>query len=184
MTSPMPCSSVRVVPDAATAADSAVVAPAICRPGAADLAQQLHGDLAQRAGQHRPGADAAQRSGRRVRGQPTGQPGRDELGEQGMQPVDGLRPRADQIVTVLSQGAQGRDGLIDNCGVQPGGGVRGDADRQGVGLVGLAAVPGGEHPDAAGQLGGHVHHGDAVVCQPGRQRSTQTGGAFNCPKGR
>jgi hypothetical protein len=56
-----------------------------------------------------------------------------------------------------------------NCGAQPGGGVRGNADRQGVGLVGFAAVPSGQHPDSAGQLGGHIDHVNAVGCQPGSQ---------------
>jgi hypothetical protein len=50
------------------------------------------------------------------------------LREQRVQPVDGLRPGADQIIAVFGQGAQGRDGLVDNCGVEPGGGVGGNAD--------------------------------------------------------
>jgi hypothetical protein len=58
-----------------------------------------------------------------------------------VQPVDGLRPGADQIVAVFGQDAQGRDGLAGNCGVEPGGGARGNADRQGVGLVGLRPCP-------------------------------------------
>jgi hypothetical protein len=39
-----------------------------------------------------------------------------------VQPADGLRAGADQIVAVLGQDAQRRGGLIDNCGAEPGGG--------------------------------------------------------------
>jgi len=112
---------------------------------------------------------------------PRGSPGGNELGEQGMQPVDGLRPGADQIVAVFGQNPQGRDGLIDNRGAEPGGSVRRDADRQGVGLVGFAAVPGGQQPDAPGQLGRHVDHVDTVGRQPGRQRGTKACCAFDRP---
>jgi len=40
-------------------------------------------------------------------------------------------------------------------------------------------VPGGQHPDAAGQLGRHVRHGDAVSCQAGSERSAEAGRSFD-----
>lgn len=43
----------------------------------------------------------------------------------------------------------------------------------------FAAVPSGQHPDAAGQLGGHDL--DAATCQLGGQRSSQTGCALDRP---
>jgi hypothetical protein len=76
------------------------------------------------------------------------------VGEQRVQPVDGLRAGTDQVVAVFGEGTQGGDRFIDDRGVEPGGGVRGDADGKGVGLVGLAAVPGRQQPDAAGQFAG------------------------------
>jgi hypothetical protein len=52
-----------------------------------------------------------------------------------------------------------------------------DASRQGVGLIGLAAAPGGQQPDAASKLGGHVDYGDAIgphrellIRRPGSRR--------------
>ncbi len=117
---------------------------------AANLAEQVHGDLAQGTGQHGPWPDAARRSGCGVSSQPAGQAGRDELGEQRMQPVDGLCTGTDQVVAMFGEDAQGRDRFIDDRGVEPGGGMRGDADGQGVGLVGFAAVPGRQQPNAAG----------------------------------
>ena len=59
----------------------------------------------------------------------------------------------------------------------------GDTDGQGVGRVGFAAVPGREHPDAAGQLRGHVDHVDAVGGQFGRQGGAEAGCSFDCPDG-
>ena len=177
MTSPVPCRSVRLVPDAATAAESVAVASAMRRPG-------RRTSLSSSSATWRS-VRASTVRGRMLRSaaaavsavSPRGQPGRDELGEQGMQPVDGLRPRADQIIAMFGQGTQGRDGLIDNSGVEPGGSVRGDANPQGVGLIGFAAVAGGQHPDAAGELGGHVNYGDAIgphrelpIRRPGSRR--------------
>jgi hypothetical protein len=54
-----------------------------------------------------------------------------------MQTVDGLSPGADQFIAVLGEAAQGGDGFVDDRGVEASGGVRGDTDGQGVGLVGL-----------------------------------------------
>jgi hypothetical protein len=61
--------------------------------------------------------------------------------------------------------------------------LRGHGNRGRVGVVVLAAVPGGQHPDAGGELGGHVHSGDPVGGQPGGQGCTQPTGALDRPHG-
>ena len=93
---------------------------------------------------------------------PRGGSGGGEVGEQDVEPVDGLGAGLDQVVAVFHHGPQGGDGGVHRGGVESGGGQCGDPDRHGVGLVGLAAVPGGEHPHPGGQLGGDIGHVDTV----------------------
>jgi hypothetical protein len=109
VTSPMPCRPVKVVPDAATAADNAAVARVI-RPSSRRTSLSRSAATWHRVRADGPGPDAAQRSGCGVGGQAAGQAGGKELGEQGVQPADGLGPGADHVVAVLGQGTQGRGG--------------------------------------------------------------------------
>jgi hypothetical protein len=62
-------------------------------------------------------------------------------------------------------------------------GQRGHRDREGIHLVALAAVAGGQLTDAAGQLGRHVDHLDAVSGQPSGQRLPQPLHALDRPAG-
>jgi hypothetical protein len=80
-----------------------------------------------------------------------------------MQPVDRLGAGAYDVVTVLEQGTRRDDGFLDRRAAQSGGAQRGDADRDRVGVVVLAAVPSGQHPNPGGQLGGHVHRLNPVT---------------------
>ena len=59
--------------------------------------------------------------------------------------------------------------------------ARGDRHADGVGIVVLAAVAGGQHPYPGGEFGGNVEDVDPVGAQPGRQRRTQAGCAFDRP---
>src|SRR4051794_36822832 len=45
------------------------------------------------------------------------------------------------------------------------------------------SVPGGQHSDAGGELGGHVHSGDPVGGQPGGQGGTQPADTLDRPHG-
>jgi hypothetical protein len=98
-----------------------------------------------------------------------------------VQSVDRLGAGAHDVVAVLDHGAQRDDGVLDGGGAQPGRGQCGNADRDRVGVVVLATVPGGQHPNPSSQLGGHVHCLDPVARQPCSQRGTQTGGALDRP---
>ena len=51
---------------------------------------------------------------------------------------------------MLDQRTQHGDRLVDSGGAQADRGEGRDADRGGVGIVGLASVSGGQHPDAGG----------------------------------
>jgi hypothetical protein len=103
------------------------------------------------------------------------------VGQQYVQPVDGLGARVDQVLAVFHDSAQSGDGSVDRRCVKPGGSQCRDTDRDRVGLVGLAAVSGGEHPHSSGQFGGHVGHGDAVGMQRLGQGGAQAGCAFDSP---
>lgn len=72
----------------------------------ADLCHQLYRQGPQRPAQGRPRPDGAQ--GRRggVGGQLAGQASGHELGDQGVQPVDGLAAGAHQVFSVFDQGPQ------------------------------------------------------------------------------
>ncbi len=79
---------------------------------------------------------------------PRDSPAGDELGEQRVQPIDGLGSGADQVIVVFGTTPKGGDRFVDDGGVEASCGVRGDADRQSVGLVRFAAVSGREQPDS------------------------------------
>jgi hypothetical protein len=105
------------------------------------------------------------------------------LGEQHVEPVHGLGAGCDHVVAVFDQGAQRGDRLVDRDGAQPGGAQRGHCDGDRVGVVVLAAVPGGEHPDAGGEFRGHVDRIDPAGGQPGGQRRAQPAGTLDHPHG-
>ncbi|MCD2198232.1 hypothetical protein LQ327_33195 [Actinomycetospora endophytica] len=105
----------------------------------------------------------------------------DQLGEQGVEPVDRLGAGPHDVVAVLDQGAQRGDRFVDGDTAQTYRGQRGDTDRDRVVAVALAAMPGGEHPHPRGQLRGYIHRVDAVRGQPGGQRRAQPGGALDRP---
>jgi hypothetical protein len=69
----------------------------------------------------------------------------------------------------VSQDPQHRELRITGDGAQPLHAGSGQRDRVRVGGVGLAALPGGEHPRAGGQLGRHVHHLFTIGQKPVRQ---------------
>ena len=82
---------------------------------------------------------------------------------------------------MVNQNTQRDSCLVKGDGVQPDGGEGGDGHRGGISGIAFAAVSGGQQPDPGGELGRHVHHGDAVFGQASRQRGTQATGAFDRP---
>jgi hypothetical protein len=127
-----------------------------------DLGDEVGGQAAQRLERGLAGPDLAQDVRGAVRRQTTRCSWGCEVGQQDMQPVDGLGAGFDQVLAVFHHGAQGGDGSVHRGCVESGGGQCGDTDRDGVSFVGLAAVPGGEHSNSGGEFGGHVGHVDSV----------------------
>jgi hypothetical protein len=87
-------------------------------------------------------------------------------------------PGAHEVVAVLRQRAQCGDDIVGGFGVKPVRRQRSDTNREGVGLIGLSAMTGGQYAHLAGQLGRHDKDVDTVRAQPGRQRCAQALGAF------
>jgi hypothetical protein len=159
-TSPMPCRAVRVLPERATASERlGGVGDAVIQ--SAHLCDQLDSKRAHRTPQIRTRSCPAQRGGRGVGGEAARQARRDELDQQGVEPVDGLGASADKVVAVLGQCPQRGDLLVDGDGMQFWRGPGRDPDREGISLIALAAMAGGQQPHPARQLRGHVHHRDA-----------------------
>lgn len=86
-----------------------------------------------------------------------------------MQPVDGLRPGAAELVTAVSQHDQHHQLRIHSHLDEVRGAQRDHRHRVRIDRVGLAAVAGGEYPHLRGQLGRHVVDRFAIVHQPVRQ---------------
>jgi hypothetical protein len=149
----------------------------------ADLGDKVDSEAAQRLGCMVAGPYLAQDVGGAGCGQTTRGTRGCEMGEQHMQAVEGLGADLDQVVAVFHEGTQGGDCGVDGSGIESGRGHCGDAHRDCVGLIGLAAMPGGQHPDSGSEFGRHVDHLNAVGVQPLGQWGAQSGGAFDGPAG-
>jgi hypothetical protein len=87
-------------------------------------------------------------------------------GQQPVQLADHPGAILTQRTAAVGQDPQHRQLLVISHRAQPGHPGRGQRHRMRVGGVGLAALPGGEHPGARRQLGRHVHDVLAVGDQP------------------
>ena len=124
-------------------------------------------------GQQRPGLE---------RGQVPFRAAADEFGEQPVQPVEGLRAAAGQLVPPVGQQPQHRQVLVDLQLAKAAGPQRHHDDGVRVVRVALAGMSGVEHPDAGGQLGWHVEDPLAVGEQPRRHRPASAIGALHRPR--
>ena len=116
------------------------------------------------------------------RGQERLRPTRDQLDQQPVQPVHRQRPRGAELVTPVGQQPQRHGGVIHHHLAQARGAQRHHRDRVRVGGVGLAALPGGEHPGSRGQLGRYVHHRLTVGDQALRQMTAHARTSLDRPQ--
>jgi hypothetical protein len=101
-----------------------------------------------------------------------------------LQPVDDLHPQPGQLVLAAAQQPHHFQVLIvGGQFAQPAGVHRDSSYGVRVGLVGLAALPGVEHPDPGGLFRRHVQHPFPVPEQPLRERTTGAAGALDRPSG-
>lgn len=98
-----------------------------------------------------------------------------------MQSVGGLGTSADQVVAVFGERAQHLGGRVGAHGLQSGAVECGDTDRQGVGLVGFAAVAGREHSDPVCEFGWNIECLDTVGGQLLRQGRPEPTSSFYRP---
>jgi hypothetical protein len=106
---------------------------------------------------------------------------RGELGEQPVQPVDGLDPSSGQFLTVIDQHPQRFELDVIGQHPQPGRTDRDHGDRVRVMGVGLAVVAGVEQPRPCRQFGRHVDHVFTIGQQPLGQRPAGAVAALDRP---
>ncbi|GAB3339807.1 hypothetical protein RMN56_02485 [Micromonospora halotolerans] len=82
---------------------------------------------------------------------------------------------------MLGQRPQRRCGLVCLNATQALRGQRGDRDGDGVRLIGLPVVAGGQQAHPGGELGWHVDGAYVIGCQPRHQRRTQSTSTLNRP---
>jgi hypothetical protein len=99
-----------------------------------------------------------------------------------VQPAQRLDPGPAQLVPPVAQQPQHLQLRIDRDLTQAPVAQRHHHDRVRVGRVGLAALPGVEHPRPGGQLGGNVHDPFPVGQQPRRDRAADSVGALHGPR--
>ena len=132
------------------------------------VADQLGGDPAAGLARGIAGTDPGQQGLGLGRGQVLLRTAGDELQQQLVQLGDHAGVVLAQGPPPVSQDPQHRELLVIDDRAQashPGGGQR---DRVRVGGIGLAALPGGEHPGAGRQLGRHIHDLLTIGQQPVR----------------
>ena len=93
----------------------------------------------------------------------------DQIQEQPVQPVEGLGPGAGQLITAVAQHPQHGQLRIGADFAQSLVPQRDHDDRVRVRGVGLAALPGIEHPGPGSQLGRHIQHPFPAGQQPLRE---------------
>jgi hypothetical protein len=123
----------------------------------ADVAQVLDGQLAADLPGHVARPDAGQDRGGLASGELAAQAAGGELGQQPVQPAYRLGAGRDQFLAAVTQQPQGDQCVVgghrqDTFCLQ-----RGQAYRDSVVTIGLAAMAAGEHTDPRGELGGHIH---------------------------
>jgi hypothetical protein len=98
-----------------------------------------------------------------------------------MRPVQPRRPGPGQFVAAITQQPQHLQVSIDGELPQAPVPQRHHHHRVGTGDIGLAAMPGVEHPGPGGQLGRHVQHPLGVGEQPPGDRRSHPVGALHRP---
>jgi len=106
---------------------------------------------------------------------------RQQLGEQGLEPVDGLNAPPGQCFAAVGEHPQRFELPVDLQDPQSLGADSNDRDRVRIQRVGLAVVPGVEEPDPGSELGRDVDDASAGLEQPLGQGSTGSVGALDRP---
>jgi len=106
---------------------------------------------------------------------------RQQFGEQGLEPVDGLNTPPGQRFASVGEHPQRLELPIDLQDTQSLNSDSNDRDRVRIKSVGLAVVPGVEKPDPGSELRRDVDHLLASLEQPLGQGSTSAVGALNRP---
>ena len=158
MTGPTPKSSVRVVPDARTAAVSFFLVSRSWASRRRRSSEELGGELA--AGRvHGPGRrDRVQEPGGVSCGDLLGDAARDQLAQHRVQPAGDLVPGAAQVPVPLGPHLQHRGVIIGADLARDRRAQRGDRHRPGVVGVVLVRCPSRQQPHPGAQLGLHVQH--------------------------
>jgi len=103
------------------------------------------------------GSDRGQQGACLGRGQELLRPTRQEFQQESVQPVHGVGARGAELVPAIHQQPKRDQVVVGGDLPQRRGAQRDNGDGVRIGGVGLAALPGGEHPGSRRQLRGNVH---------------------------
>jgi len=145
------------------------------------LRDQFRGQLAAGLAHQVTRTDGGQQGFGLGRGQERLGPARDQFDQQPVQPVDREGAGGSELVTSVHQQPQRDCRAIDLHGAKTWRAQRDQRDRVRVGGVGLAALPGGEHPSPRRQLRRYVHHRFTVGDQPLGDVATHSFASFHRP---
>ncbi len=181
MTGPTPKMPVRLVPEARTAAASFLLGLAQLGVEAAQVGEELGGELA--AGQRNSAGrgDLLEDAGGLGCGDLLRVTAGDQVAEHRVQPAGDLVAGPGQVPVPLGPDLQHRGVVLGGHRAPGRGAQRRDRHRQGIVRVVLVGVPGLQQPHPGGQLGRHIQHplpgGDQLL----GQQVAQPGGALHRP---